>query len=51
MSQNSQEKICVSLFYKKETLAQVFPCEFSEISENNFFTEHLRTPVSEKIFI
>ena len=29
-------------FIKKETLAQVFSCEFCEISKNNFFTEHLR---------
>ena len=29
-------------FIKKETLAQVFTCEFCEIFNNNFFTEHLR---------
>ena len=28
-------------FIKKETLAQVFPCEFCEISKNIFFIEHL----------
>ena len=28
-------------FIKKETLAQVLSCEFSEISKNTFFTEHL----------
>ena len=28
-------------FIKKETLAQVFSCEFSKISKNTFFTEHL----------
>ena len=28
---------------KKETLVQVFSCEFREISENTFFTEHLWT--------
>ena len=28
-------------FIKKETLAQVFSCEFGEISKNTFFTEHL----------
>ena len=27
----------------KEILAQVFSCEFCEISKNNFFTEHFRT--------
>ena len=30
----------------KETLAQVFSCEFYEISENTFFTEHLQVAVS-----
>ena len=28
-------------FIKKETLAQVFSCEFCEISNNTFVTEHL----------
>ena len=28
-------------FIKKVTLAQVFSCEFYEISKNTFFTEHL----------
>ena len=28
-------------FIKKETLAQVFSCEFCEISKNTFFTGHL----------
>ena len=27
---------------KKETLLQVFSCEFCEISKNTFFTENLR---------
>ena len=36
ISQNSQEK----------TLAQVFSCEFGEISKNTFFTEYLRTTAS-----
>ena len=27
---------------KKETLAQVFSCEFCEIPKNTFFTEHFR---------
>ena len=31
-----------SFFIKKETLApQVFYCEFCQISQNTFFTEHL----------
>ena len=28
-------------FIKKDTLAQVFSCEFCEISKNTFFVEHL----------
>ena len=37
--------LCQSLFFNKETLAQVFSCKFCEISKNNFFTEQLRTAV------
>ena len=47
MSQNSQENTCARVsfliraeaynFIKKETLAQVFSCEFYEISKNTFF--------------
>ena len=33
-------------FIKKETLAQVFSCEFCEISKDTFFTEHLRATAS-----
>ena len=33
-------------FIKKETLAQVFFCDFCEISKSNFFTEHLWTTAS-----
>ena len=33
---------------EKETLAQVFFCEFCEISNNTFLTEHLWTTVSKK---
>ena len=33
-------------FIKKETLTQVFSCEFCEISKNTFFTEHLRKTAS-----
>ena len=49
ISQNSQENTCTrvsfliklqalfqSLFLKKESLAQVFSCEFYEISKNTF---------------
>ena len=28
--------LCQGLFFNKETLAQVFSCEFCEISTNNF---------------
>ena len=52
ISQNSQENTCdrdsfiIKLqvkacnFIKKETLAQVFSCEFCEIPKSIFFTEH-----------
>ena len=36
-------------FNKKETLSQVFSCEFCGISKNTFFTEHLRTTGSNEI--
>ena len=38
--------LCQSLFFNKETLAQVFSCEFYEISKKTFFTEHLWTTAS-----
>ena len=34
-------------FLKKQTLALVFSCEFHEISQNTFFTEHIRTTASQ----
>ena len=34
-------KLQAENFIKKETLAQVFSCEFCEISQNTFFIEHL----------
>ena len=34
-------------FIKRETLAQVFSCEFCEISKNAFLTEHLWATASE----
>ena len=37
-------------FIKKETLAQVFSCEFWNISKNTFFTEHIRTTASGESF-
>ena len=33
-------------FVKKETLAQVFSCEFCKISRNTFFIEHLQATAS-----
>ena len=44
ISQNSQENTCarVPFLIKKETPAQVFSCEFCEISKNTFSAEHLR---------
>ena len=48
--------LCQSLFFnkvagdgagKKENLAQVFSCEFFEISKNTFFTEHVWATASE----
>ena len=47
--ENSQENTCtrVSFLIKlKETLAQVFSCEFCEIFKNTFFTEHPRATAS-----
>ena len=34
-------------FIKKETLTQVFSCEFCDISKNAFSTEHLWTTASD----
>ena len=34
--------LCHSLFFKKEVLAEVLSCEFSEISKNTFSYRHLR---------
>ena len=53
ISQYSQENICVETFFntdaqavaynfiKKETLAQVFSCEYNKIFKNTVLTEHL----------
>ena len=38
--------MCQSLFFNKETLTKVFPCEFCETSNNASFTEHLRATAS-----
>ena len=37
-------------FFKKETLVQVFLCEFWEISNKTFFIEHLWTTASVKAY-
>ena len=42
ISQNAQ----ACNFMKKESLAQVFFCEFCKISKNTFFTEHVWTTAS-----
>ena len=47
ISQNSQENTCAGASFlikliKKETLAQVFSCEFCEIYKNTFLKAHLR---------
>ena len=59
ISQNSQKTLVpeslfkqscrpeVCNFIKKETLAQVFSCEFCKSSKNIFFTEHLWATASE----
>ena len=39
-------KLHAATLLKKETLTQVFFCEFCKIFNNTFFTEHLRTSVS-----
>ena len=43
-------KICKRFLHPgtllKETLAQVFSCEFCEISKNTFFTEHVLSTAS-----
>ena len=46
--QNSQENFITKDFIKKETLAQVFSCEFCETSKNTFFIENVRWLLLEK---
>ena len=38
-----------AFLFKKETLEQVFSCQFCEISKNTFFIEHPSTTASEYI--
>ena len=42
----SFEVVFIGKFIKKETLAQVFSCQFCEISKKTFFAEHLRKTAS-----
>ena len=61
ISKNSRENTCAKAsfliklqaedcnFIRKETLAQVFSCEFYKISKNTFFTEHLWATLSVKL--
>ena len=44
---NSRSRPKACNFIKKETLTQVFSCEFCEISRSTFFIKHLRTTASE----
>ena len=58
ISQHSQKNTCARIYFlmklqasacnfiKKETLAQVFSCDFCETSKNNFLTEHLQVIAS-----
>ena len=58
ISQNSQQNICVRVpflikfqasacnFIKKQSLAQVFSCEFCDIYKNTVLTKHFRTTAS-----
>ena len=41
--------VCQSLFFKKETLAQVLSCKFWETSKNAFFTEHPLATASKSV--
>ena len=36
---------------KEEAVAQMFSCEFCEISKNTFFTEHLRATTSKQVTV
>ena len=53
----TEKHLCQSIFFnkkvfiKKENLAQVFSCEFCEISKNTFFEEHLWTTACAAAFI
>ena len=42
-------KFILIFFFKKQTLVQVFSCEFCEIFKNTYFEKQLRTTVSGSI--
>ena len=44
LNKNKNPEACI--FIKKETLAQVFSCEFCQIFKNIFFTEHIMVTLS-----
>ena len=44
---NKVARLRPATLLKKETLAQVFSCEFCEIFKNAFFIERLRATTSE----
>ena len=48
LQENNRTRVTflIKLQAKKETLAQVFSCEFCNIFKSTFFTEHLRTTAS-----
>ena len=50
LKQGSRNKVSATLL-KKETLAQVFSCEFCEIFKGTFFIEHLWASTSDNAFI
>ena len=50
ISQNSQDNNCARVSIKKDTLPQMFSCEFCEI-KNTFYTEHLWSTVSRENWI
>ena len=47
----SGKLLCQSLFFNKNTPAQVFSYEFCEIFKNTLFAEHLRATASDYTFI
>ena len=46
-TKSTGKHLCLILFFNKVAGQQVFSCEFCEISQNTFFTEHLWATASE----